>query len=700
MTNKLTVFLSYNSSDKHLVEGIAGRLKKETGLNIWLDNWNLVPGDPVQKALESALNKANIIIIFIGPSGMGDWQNVEMVNAFTRSVTKKNVRVIPVILPGGKKEETNFLSQLTWVEFTKLEDESAFQYLVSGIRRELPGQREAIGLWDENGVLQEDMEVTDMTKRKKDLKFLSSIDREKLKGAQGQEKEAINENIKNYLYELRHINESEIHKLKSGLEQIDFVNRWKEIQLIERSIGRNQYWLLEGPIGCGKTELLKKLWSGVRPDLTIGIFLQIEYNENLLAIYNKFRKILGLEDVVESIHLTENDFHTKLLDTLEEKHGEELTRKELSLFIDFDGKPSDYFSLFLEKVIPAFWDRASTIRHFESNPEGFKVFYASRYFSKMPFSMKFQGSVNSLALSDFNFESIYITVENRLNQYGGGGAIGLNEITAHVLFLTGGHPLCIAKALQTLGKRGPAHLVAERDKIYTLINLIAESIEFEFLSEDPWFFPVIQFCSLFTFITPDILKKLKSLFKNLEIPNDVHIEKRLKRSLLWKESGNDNIPLPEVLEDGISRRVLAINLRQTNPKAYKEYCEFAKKCCLDGITAVKMPYPRRWLIEYYFQSLQLHVEEIEDSHGRQKIKNAFYHSSGDFIEGVKAYKTTIPQNEDGRLEDEIDKILRMIDTTTEFRFVVNYYLRVNNTGYDDSPILDFKQRLKIELEKP
>jgi hypothetical protein len=51
-------FLSHNGADKSLVEKIAEELEKR-GLCCWLDNWNLVPGDPWQPAIEEALGQCD-----------------------------------------------------------------------------------------------------------------------------------------------------------------------------------------------------------------------------------------------------------------------------------------------------------------------------------------------------------------------------------------------------------------------------------------------------------------------------------------------------------------------------------------------------------------------------------------------------------------------------------------------------------------
>jgi hypothetical protein len=48
------VFLSHNSKDKPHVRQLGVALKNR-GLNVWLDEWELVPGRPWQEALEEII---------------------------------------------------------------------------------------------------------------------------------------------------------------------------------------------------------------------------------------------------------------------------------------------------------------------------------------------------------------------------------------------------------------------------------------------------------------------------------------------------------------------------------------------------------------------------------------------------------------------------------------------------------------------
>ncbi len=105
------VFLSHSSADKPAVEDLARRLR-ELGIEPFLDKWHLVPGEPWQEALEEALDASRTCAVFLGPTGLGAWQNEEMRSALETRVSDRAFRVIPVLLPGSfepRKEDLRYL---------------------------------------------------------------------------------------------------------------------------------------------------------------------------------------------------------------------------------------------------------------------------------------------------------------------------------------------------------------------------------------------------------------------------------------------------------------------------------------------------------------------------------------------------------------------------------------------------------------
>ena len=138
------VFLSHNGMDKPAVEQIARILVDKNGMQVWLDKWNLIPGNPWQEEIEAALNDCKTAAVFLGPSGIGPWENAEMRVALRKRVQNTTFRVIPVLLPGAPDNKNleipEFLSLLTWVDFrTGLNNSEAMQRLIAGIKGIPPG---------------------------------------------------------------------------------------------------------------------------------------------------------------------------------------------------------------------------------------------------------------------------------------------------------------------------------------------------------------------------------------------------------------------------------------------------------------------------------------------------------------------------------------------------------------------------------
>lgn len=93
---KVDVFISYSRSDKASAERVADALRS-AGLRVWLDMWELVPGESWEAALDAALEQASSIAVFVGPSGLAPSQQREVpgVNYLGRSTS--------IILAGGSE---------------------------------------------------------------------------------------------------------------------------------------------------------------------------------------------------------------------------------------------------------------------------------------------------------------------------------------------------------------------------------------------------------------------------------------------------------------------------------------------------------------------------------------------------------------------------------------------------------------------
>lgn len=134
MPKRFDVFLSHNSQDKPAVRALAEALR-ERGLTVWLDEEDLLPGDPWQEVLEEVLQTCPAAAVLVGPSGLGPWQAPEVRVSLDQFV-RRRARVLPVLLPGtpGKPELPPFLSAFTWSDLRNGLTPKALDRLVAGIR--------------------------------------------------------------------------------------------------------------------------------------------------------------------------------------------------------------------------------------------------------------------------------------------------------------------------------------------------------------------------------------------------------------------------------------------------------------------------------------------------------------------------------------------------------------------------------------
>jgi hypothetical protein len=135
-TTDFDVFLCHNVADKPAVRWTAQQLR-EHGILPWLDETELPPGRPWQEELERQIGSIRAAAVFVGPNGIGPWQNQEMM-AFLREFAQRGCPVIPVLLPGATAPAMPlFLRGMTWVDLST-RDLAAIERLIWGITGRKP----------------------------------------------------------------------------------------------------------------------------------------------------------------------------------------------------------------------------------------------------------------------------------------------------------------------------------------------------------------------------------------------------------------------------------------------------------------------------------------------------------------------------------------------------------------------------------
>lgn len=128
-SNDYDVFLCHNGRDKKHVK-VIGRQLMENRLLPWLDDWDLRPGLPWQEALESQIENIKAAAVFVGESGFGPWQNMELA-AILRQFVVKKCPVIPVVLEECSQvpQLPVFLAGMHWVDFRSGKPDSLRQLM-------------------------------------------------------------------------------------------------------------------------------------------------------------------------------------------------------------------------------------------------------------------------------------------------------------------------------------------------------------------------------------------------------------------------------------------------------------------------------------------------------------------------------------------------------------------------------------------
>ena len=136
------VFLSYSRTDAEAARRVQAHLQ-EAGLATFLDRDQLAAGQPWLPALEQAIARCGAVAVFVGPAGLGTWQQREVQLALDRQAeaerTGRRFPVIPVLLPKVEDPPGGFLKLQTWVDLrADLADPVQLQLLLTGIRGVAP----------------------------------------------------------------------------------------------------------------------------------------------------------------------------------------------------------------------------------------------------------------------------------------------------------------------------------------------------------------------------------------------------------------------------------------------------------------------------------------------------------------------------------------------------------------------------------
>lgn len=91
------IFISHTSADKPFVRRLASRLEKDQ-FSVWLDEHDLIAGDPLSETIGRALEAAKVILVVVSKASISSkWLRYEL-NIATEKMIKGECRVIPIVI--------------------------------------------------------------------------------------------------------------------------------------------------------------------------------------------------------------------------------------------------------------------------------------------------------------------------------------------------------------------------------------------------------------------------------------------------------------------------------------------------------------------------------------------------------------------------------------------------------------------------
>src|SRR6185295_16996257 len=126
------VFLSHSAKDKAVVRPLAERLRAD-GLRVWLDDWEIRPGDSIPAKLEEGLEGSRTLVLCMSAHAFGsDWAQLEAGTFRFRDPLNKERRFIPLRLDEARIRGS--LAQFLSINWLSENREQAYARLLEACR--------------------------------------------------------------------------------------------------------------------------------------------------------------------------------------------------------------------------------------------------------------------------------------------------------------------------------------------------------------------------------------------------------------------------------------------------------------------------------------------------------------------------------------------------------------------------------------
>lgn len=467
-----------------------------------------------------------------------------------------------------------------------------------------------------------------------------------------------------------------LEHFKATEPYVPFTNRQDELKLILSS-SAPAYYLLDAPAGYGKSTLLRELRKQFSERKWICAYLALNSSLEMDELAEAVAENLSILNLLPSPRINQGAGY-RLGSALQEYWNN--SQEGLALLFDLEPGPgnSEILERLLKEFIPEVEDSLENLSPFNRGDNRFRVVIAGRYLNSYYNRLRLQKLPivpSPRYLGPFNYDVIYGSSIDYLKQH---KRNQVRQIAEHILYLTGGHPGCMAKVLQWYKESGmsPQIFVDKFDEIIwnDIVRPVVSSLSTEATSD----FGVHKLMrnNVLRYMDYAALRKLIAILGISEVRDEYDLSDKLTEATLL--SWNNHL-----LRDDITRRLICLGLRNDGRDEFIRLCRTAQTICEELLHDSSTSNPDVWAVEYLFQFLQQHASFISNSEQRRGLRTDFMSQ-----ELPKVLQRLVSGRKD---QEQKMHLLRTIEEDWEFMYTVNYYLRY--TEYNDYAVEELKSEV-------
>jgi hypothetical protein len=454
-------------------------------------------------------------------------------------------------------------------------------------------------------------------------------------------------------------------------EFLAFANRRNELEIPGRYAEPRH--LIYAPSGYGKSRLLSELKRRFEERRWLAACVSLQQHPTLPDVAREIARQVGVHPVLNADK--PDELGRRLGVAIRNECGgrfsagrEDERAQGVALLIDIDQSPVGKLKMadqVVNGLARGMENALGAIPQMKALHNSFRVILAGRCAAQR-YRNQFQ-RVHALAPLDYD------AVRQTIDESPLGDRRSLDQLTAHVMFHTGGHPGCISHFLSLYNSLGllPDAFVRQQGRALW-DQAVRPAIDDVCAGIDARYLPRLEELSIFrrfdTGVLRDLIRRRKLPYLN---------EDNLAQELIGTHLVRWDAPDQRYLEDGITRRLLVLKQAHTAPGDLARRCEDAQSVCAARLSKPATQQPHMWAIEFMFQFLQRHIGGIDTLEQRARIADRFFSQTAP--EAFRRLLAVKARDAHG----EYRSLRARLDTDWEFRLTVNYFLRERR--YSEAP---------------